>query len=825
MHFSSSATRLVVPILALAAFTLPLVGIGARQAVKSNANDVRDWLPAHYPETQQFRWFSLHFGSEDFVLVSWPGCTLDDERLDQYARWVADRAQRRETAGEPRHIARVTTGRELVTQLTGEPIALSRKEAIGRLTGVVIGPDGQQTCAVVTLDDVPHRDLHGTLAELRIVARGIGLNEADVHLGGPPVVNAAIDKSSSQSLIRLAGVAGLVGLAVAWMCFRTIRLTVIVFVVAMYSAVLSLAIVPLAGVPMNAILVTMVPLVYVAAMSGAIHLSNYYLDVLKAGRPNPIARALSHAALPLGLATGTTAVGLLSLLYSDLAPIRLFGIFSAIGVGVALFVQFTLLPALLTFWPDSKRKQPVSEEDKLSQALHDHVHGPDDQDEAAVALSPRWKKFADEVIRRNGWVTAACLLLLLFGGIGLSKVETSIQIMRLFSPDTPIIASYSWLEDKLGGALVPMEIVLRFDAQDTSSMAQRLALVKRVQGRLAELPDVRGSLSAATFSPVLPKATTRSLRSFMVNRRLKEASDQFENSGFLAKGKINGKDSGEELWRISLRVNAVRDIDYGVFQKDLAAAIDPILEESAAANANGDNAGGNSAGSLHVKAVYTGAVPIIYQARRSLLYGLALGFGTDVALIVVAVTIALRHWSNGLLMLLASVFPMTLVFGLMGWTGTLVDIGSVMTPCVALGVTVDDIFHFVLWFRRGIQRGDSAPQAVRLAYQGCGRAMVQSWGVIGLGLAAFALSTFVPTFRFGALMIGLLSVGLVGNLLFLPALLAGPLGSLIAARIKRRTLPPEDDSAQPDEPPAEEVSIPQRPGTRRRVTAEPLARV
>jgi hypothetical protein len=807
MNYTSLATRLVVPILALAAFSLPLVGIGARQAVRSNANDVRDWLPAHYSETQQFRWFTRHFGSEDFVLVSWPGCTLEDERLDQYARWLADRAERRAAAGEPRYIARVTTGRELVAQLTSEPILLSPKDAIHRLTGVVIGPDGAQSCAVVTLDDAKHRDLHATLAELRNVARGIGLNDAEVHLGGPPVVNAAIDKASSQSLIRLAGVAGLVGLVVAWLCFRTVRMTVIVFLVAMYSAVLSLAIVPLAGVPMNAILVTMVPLVYVAAMSGAIHLSNYYLDVLKTGRPRPIVRALLHAALPLGLATGTTAVGLLSLLYSDLAPIRLFGIFSAIGVGVALLVQFTLLPALLSFWPDGRAQQPVADED-LSQQMHAHVHGHDD--EAAAPLSPRWQRLVDGVVHRHAWVTAACLVLLALGAIGLTKVETSIQIMRLFSPETPIIASYSWLEEKLGGALVPMEIVLRFDARDQSSMAQRLALVKEVQSRLAQLPDVRGSLSAATFAPPLPKGTTASLRSFMVNRRLKQAHAQFEKSGFLAAGE------GEELWRISLRVNAVRDIDYGLFQHELEAAVDPILAQAAAARTDGGS---------HVTAVYTGAVPIIYKARRSLLDGLALGFGTDVALIVVAVTLALRHWSNGLLMLLASVFPMTLIFGLMGWTGTLVDIGSIMTPCVALGVTVDDIFHFLLWYRRGIARGDTPQQAVRLAYQGCGRAMVQSWGVIGLGLAAFALSTFVPTFRFGALMIGLLTVGLAGNLLFLPALLAGPLGHWIAAGIKRRMALPVEPIPVADESPAGDLAIPPRAGGRRRAPAEPLARV
>ncbi|MCI0359246.1 MAG: MMPL family transporter, partial [Planctomycetaceae bacterium] len=592
--------------------------------------------------------------------------------------------------------------------------------------------------------------------------------------------------------------AGVVGLIVAWCCFRTLRMTVIVFVVAMYSAVLSLAIVPLTGVPMNAILVTMVPLVYVAAMSGAIHLSNYYLDVQRSGRADPIVRALSHAALPLGLATGTTGVGLLSLLYSDLAPIRLFGVFSAIGVGVALLVQFTLLPALLSFWPDLKTAKPAAADE--SQLLHEHVHGHvhGHDDEAAAPLSPRWQMFVDQVVRRHAWVSAACLVLLALGAVGLLKVVPSIQIMRLFSRETPIIASYAWLEEKLG-ALVPMEIILRFDAQDQSSMAQRLALVKQVQQEITKLPDVRGSLSAATFAPALPKASSASLRSFMVNRRLMLARPQFVSSGYLASGQ------GEELWRISLRVNAVRDIDYGVFQHELQSAVDPIVQKSASGS--------------HVTAVYTGAVPIIYKARRSLLYGLALGFGTDIALIVIALTVALRHWSNGLLMLLASVFPMTIMFGLMGWTGTLVDIGSIMTPCVALGVTVDDVIHFLLWFRRGIERGDSPPQAVRLAYQGCGRAMVQSWGVIGLGLSAFALSTFVPTFRFGALMIGLLTVGLAGNLFFLPALLAGPLGRIIAAAIKRRAAKLDGKS-----PPEDEVSVPQRTPSRKRAAGEPLVR-
>jgi hypothetical protein len=302
-------------------------------------------------------------------------------------------------------------------------------------------------------------------------------------------------------------------------------------------------------------------------------------------------------------------------------------------------------------------------------------------------------------------------------------------------------------------------------------MLQRLQLVRKLEEGIKQSPNVGGCLSAATFAPDVP-LNRSSLRGFMVNfmlnRRLVQARERLVEAGYIVTA------GDEELWRISVRVAAGQDLDYGLFQKQLRDQVEPIL-----ASANGEGGAGATA-------TFTGAIPIIYKARRSLLNGLAYGFGTDVLLVVIAVVILLRHWSNGVLMLLTSVFPMSLCFGAMGWLGVVVDIGSVMTPCVALGVTIDDVIHFLLWFRRGIERGLSVSEAVALAYAGCGRAMVQSWGVIGLGLSVFALSSFIPTFRFGTLMIGLLTVGLAGNLIFLPALLAGPLGRLIAAHVPRR---------------------------------------
>lgn len=744
--------RSALAVLLIAVLFVPVTFSLVRTAIRSNANDLRDWLPAHYSQTQQYRWFREHFGSEDFIVVSWPGCTLYDQRLDHMAERLRQRSDLIAAKGGIAPFARVSTGRELVAQLTGEPSNLKRDAVIRRLQGTLVGPDGRQSCAVVTLADQLHGALKATIVEIQAAGDDVGIPAEDLHLGGPPVVNAAIDRSSTQSLVQLAGLAAVIGLGIAWLCFRTIRLTLIVFAVGIYSATLSLAVVPLTGVSLNAILVTMAPLVYVAGMSGAIHLSNYYLDELRAGHgERSIGRAIRHAGLPLGLATATTAVGLLSLYFSDLAPIRLFGLFSALGVAISLLLQLVLLPALLILFP---ARVPAGAKTNAN-----------DHEETVEPLSPAWERLASFVIRRQAWFGVAGVLLLACGAVGLSRIQTSIQVMRLFAPGTPIINSYAWLESNLG-ALVPLEVVVRFDKDDKSSLHKRLTLVSRVQESINGVEQVGGSISAATFAPEF-RESGASLQGYLVNRRFGKARPRLEKSGYLAQG------VGEELWRISVRVKAVDDLDYDAFQHELQARVAPLLA---------DNHEG------HVSVVYTGAVPIIYKARRSLLDGLTLGFGTDVLLVVVSVILLLRHWSNGIVLLLTSVFPMLIVFGIMGWQGVVVDIGSVMTPCVALGVTIDDVIHFLLWYRRGIERGMSQQDAVKLAYAGCGRAMLQSWGVIGLGLAAFALSNFTTTFRFGSLMIALLTAGLAGNLLFLPALLAGPLGYFIAGNIRRRQL-------------------------------------
>jgi hypothetical protein len=103
-------------------------------------------------------------------------------------------------------------------------------------------------------------------------------------------------------------------------------------------------------------------------------------------------------------------------------------------------------------------------------------------------------------------------------------------------------------------------------------------------------------------------------------------------------------------------------------------------------------------------------------------------------------------------------------------------------------VAVDDTIHFLTWYRWGLDAGLSRVGAIQEAYRRVARAMGQTTAIGGLGMFVFALSTFTPTQRFGVMMLALLAAALVGDLIFLPALLAGPLGRVFSpsSKDKRR---------------------------------------
>jgi predicted RND superfamily exporter protein len=778
--------------MAILVFLLPMVVVGAIKAKANNRNDVKGWLPAEYPETRTYRFFRQNFQGEEFILVSWEGCTMADARLEMLARKLLPPPEEASRIERPLYFKAAQTGPRAVERMCREPLSLDREEAIARLTGALIGPppagveagstaddlDARKTCLVLTLADVARANLHGAIDEIRAVATAeCGVPEAAIHMGGPPVDNVSIDKAGQTSVTILFGLSVVVGFFVSWFSLKNTALVAMVIASGVYSMFASLAVVWYSGYPVDAILLTMPSLVYVATTSGAIHLANYYRDQLaETGvQEGSAGRAVHHALLPLSLATGTTAIGLATLAVSELVPIRMFGIFSAAGVVVSFVILVTFMPAALELFPPKLRVGKLAGE------------------EEAVGWKPieesRWWGVGEWITRHHALATAACLFLMAAVGYGMTRVESSVQLMRLFSRNAQIRTDYAWLESHLG-PLVPMELLVRIDESCPLTFLERMELVDEIQREIGQLQEVGSSLSAVTFGRSLDTGAGDGLRARLarstLNKALLRHRDDFLAGDYLRDATVTAADGSQdrqELWRISARVSAIQEVDYALFKADLQRKIDPILARL------GDE------GVPGVAVDYTGLVPLVYKAQHSLLENLKIGFIFDFAIIVVVMIVLCRAVSAGLVLLLPAAFPAILVFGGMGWgnalfkwfqTGNLfIDIGTVMAPSVALGVTVDDVVHFMLWFRRGIADGLDRRQATMLAYKGCARAMYQSWGVIGLGLSVFSLSPFGPTQRFGHMMLAMLTIALVGNLVLMPALLSGPLGAVFAWSVQR----------------------------------------
>ena len=465
------------------------------------------------------------------------------------------------------------------------------------------------------------------------------------------------------------------------------------------------------------------------------------------------------------------------------------------------------------------------------------------------------------------------------------------------------------------------------ESVDALEMLERAELVQRIRNVVNQTLGEPGrgvvgrAMSAITFLPPLPEPTNRysSVRA-KYNRELLESRNELRRIDYLALEE-NGEFRESELWRISLRVAALSDVDYGRFIGTLRESVEPVLQayetrsqllralstlpdgstgkadprsrvlvvgsqspsglleadlltddgaidsrrayvstlgellsgerittpdwlevssekrDELIANEKwpkfvqsfdaviwlGDSsfrkddfalakqlidaeairakssepivlAGGipNSEGLGPVQVVYTGVVPVVYKAQRTLLTSLTESIGLAFVLIAGVMILLLNPGSYpvdwlqagnlrdgliaGMVAMIPNVFPVVVVFGVMCHMGIEIDIGTMMTASVAMGVAVDDTIHFLSWFRTNLDRGMDRIDAVIETYRRVGPAMTQTTIVGGLGLFVFALSTFTPTQRFGTLMLVMLATALVGDLILLPALLAGPAG-------------------------------------------------
>jgi predicted RND superfamily exporter protein len=736
-----------VVVLILAA---PVVARSAISLLTAESTTPIEWVPASFLPRQAYDRFTKEFESGDVVVASWPGCTIGAAGLERFIAAATGPTPPCDASGNP-WFESVTSGTQVVEGLVAEPLSLDRAVAIKRLEGVIIGPDGQQTCLVIGFTRAGLIDRRRATTWIRDTLRATATTQDDdVHLAGPVIDNVSVDEASAESLRVYGGPAALLILVLAWWSLGSLGYAVIVFILALLCVGGCFTSLAAWGDRMNPVLIVLPLLVLTLGVSGGIHLLNYLREASRSEKdPERAAwRAIAAGWWPCLLSAGTTALGLASLVVSELEPIRVFGFHGAVGVLLTPLALFVVVPGIFSRWPLQHRPEEPSRRrfaHRLAAMTIDHATG----------------------------IIAVTVVVLVAGGIGVSGIRTSVSIETLFTPESRVIRDSRWLEEHLG-PLAPIEVVLRFDDDSVIRPAERLDMVREVGQALMTIPGVTGVASAAMFMPdAIPSSAARAAaRKAVIARKLMGVL------AGLSDIRIVRAIEGEQLWRVTARTSALAGIDYGRLLEHMREHVAPILEAH----------GGLTRG---VRADYTGVMPLINAIQNALLHDFFTSFVSACLVISVVMMLVQASLIDGIVAMIPNILPMILLFGILGWAGAALDIGSVMTASIALGMAVDGTFHFLTFFRRALRQESAGPnesghtargRAVHAAFRHSAAAVTQSAVICGLGILAFAGSSFAPSRRFSWMLAVLVGMALVGDLIVLPALLASRLGRWFTPR-------------------------------------------
>ncbi len=770
--------RFVAGIVILILLAVPAVW-HSHAAIDSLFNRPSEWIPDTVEEKVEFDAFVNNFAAADLIMIAWEGSDLNSESLAAAAAALMPltepeqgRAEHQKRKGDAQGVAVsdsvrgiisdlqqktgdefplkwVRTGTEVLDRLTSAPVNLPRDAAVQRLQGVLVGQDGTQTCLVASFSMSGLEQRRVLIPGIRkIVALVTGKEPTGISVVGGPIEGATVDRASVRSMRVFTPPSALIAAVLCLICLRSIALTGSIVATAVLGEGLVLAAVYYTGVQMNAILIVLPPLIFVLTVSAGIHLSNYYLDAAlefpELSRAEVAHLAMKAGVPPCLLAAGTTVIGLSSLLLVRLEPIRIFGGVASLGVILTLLLLFMLLPGAMVLSRPARIKRLV-----LSPGV--------------AGLAVWCRNWMRRRLIRPWPVILVFLCMSAVFSFGLARLESTVSVPRMFLPDSDIRTQYVWFEENVAPTLTA-EVLLTFpELTENEDPLNRLALVANSHARLLKLEPVGGVLSAMTFLPAISGKRTlaATAQRSLVRKLLRDPASSLGRLGFIA------RDGENEIWRISIRMPQQTDDDFAASLQSIRAVMHKATKEN----------------DLSVDVSLTGAVVIVHKSQQILLRDLFRSFVAAFAVIACVMVLMLRSVPGGLIAMAPNLFPTIALFGCMGLLMIPLDIGSVMSASVALGIAVDDTVHLLSRFGSRRARGLGQIRAAHGALRQCGWAMFQTTMVCGFSLMAYWFSDFVPTSRFSLFMFTLLGTALLGVVLLLPALMASSLGHWLAHAI------------------------------------------
>ncbi len=723
-------------ILVLVFLGLPFCWTSVKKAVEID-NRLSIWFLQSDPEFQKYEWFKKQFGNDEtvFLLIKSADSMLSTAfllRLQHFTDSVAELPDVKEVLAisSLEVPAGMRLGVRQYVLLSDTKYSKSERESIldklPELKKQFFNQDLTATALFIQPEN--DEDFEGQRADLLDNIEGLAkthLAKETVRFAGIGVIYNALNELSEKEFgIYLSLAYGVIFL-VLLIIYRSAVVILFAFAAVFFASYYTLALYGFLGLQLN-LMTSLVPVIItLLAVMDVIHIVNQHFQ-----RPDlqdvSGKWALIKVLKPCVFTSLTTMAGFLTLSVSPMPILRYFGLFSALGIFIGLIFSFLLAPIFL---PKVKRHEANFR--FLNRLLPDYAF-----------FTTRNKRI---IFTLTG-------LLVLAGFYGLFHLKADSDTLAYF-PETHSVPTDSRNIEKEWGAYLPIDFLIEpvdsiafYDAELVNGLVRWTDKVEQ------QVKGFEGSLGyhsqyKLAFQSRYPSNWEQALKS---DGLLQQADKQLKKRyAKLYEGFVN---EGNNTARVSLFTKMTT-------AKNLTQKIDSIKNLAAS--------------SLHglAKVETAGYQPlyakIIYFVINTQIYSLLAAF----CMVFFLLWILLKNLKLAFLSTLINLFPVWIVFGVLGIFSINLDTATASLTAIILSLCVDDTIHFINKFQSIALEEERIEVVLNRTLKTVGMAILVSSIVLFLGFGVMFFASLKTVLYFGSLISIAVMAAFISQMYVFPVLL------------------------------------------------------
>jgi predicted RND superfamily exporter protein len=565
------------------------------------------------------------------------------------------------------------------------------------------------------------------------------------HFAGSAVVGSQIrEMQRTEDYIKLVML--IVLAAVLLIAFRTFYGVAVPLLIAMTSMSFVMGLKALFHSTFSTIDPMLYALIFTISVGDSIHVIAAWYGpehAAIADKKQRILRIMQHVLMPCCLTSVTTAVGFSAVATSSIPELRKFGFFAAVAVVFAFVLTIALVPALLTLFESpsllakwTRRKAGPSIEPPLPRIRDDAI--------------------TDVLVRLTHAHPRAILVSFAIAGaisvIGILRIHVGTDPYSFMMDTHPVNVALRFIEENVCG-IQDLEVVLEADRDDEPFKDPALLReVEAFQRHVESFEGVTQGNSILAFVKLLNRAMhdNESARHALPETRALTAQYLllYESSG-------NAESLGD--W-VSLPYDKLR-MNFKVADDGDFELIRDQIEEYARKR------------ELPFGYQITGSAELWYRADRVFLRSQLLSLLLALSVISIILFLVFRSVRYGVYSMAVNLFPILVGLGYLGFSGTGLNMGTVMIAPIAIGIAVDDAIHFLTRYRNLVDVESTSETRLRRVFRTVARPIIFTSVVLAIGFGSNSISAFKPNAYFGLVSALTLLVAMFANLLLLPAML------------------------------------------------------